>query len=112
LQSIGVRLIATDSPDTFVDDGPTATMVRQILAAVSQFEKAGLVAKLKAARDRRLEKGIKCGGRKSLAERDPKAVELARRLAKARNVSARHRGRIGRRRLSVGERQALCGDRS
>jgi DNA invertase Pin-like site-specific DNA recombinase len=50
LLDLGVKLIAADSPDTFVDDGPTATMVRQILGAVSQFEKAGLVAKLKAAR--------------------------------------------------------------
>jgi DNA invertase Pin-like site-specific DNA recombinase len=82
LQSLGVTLIAADSPDTFVSDGPTATMVRQILGAVSQFEKAGLVAKLKAARDRKKAATGKCGGRKSLAERSPEAVALARRLAK------------------------------
>src|ERR1700733_2634030 len=41
LQTLGVTLIAADSPASFVDDGPTATMVRQILGAVSQFEKAG-----------------------------------------------------------------------
>jgi DNA invertase Pin-like site-specific DNA recombinase len=82
LQALGVKLIAADSPDTFVDDGPTATMVRQVLGAVSQFEKAGLVAKLKAARDRRIAAGKKCGGRKSLIERDPVAVALARLLAK------------------------------
>jgi DNA invertase Pin-like site-specific DNA recombinase len=82
LQRLGVKLIAADSPDTFVDDGPTATMVRQVLGAVSQFEKAGLVAKLKAARKARTDKGEKCGGRKSLAERDPEAVKLAKRLAK------------------------------
>jgi hypothetical protein len=33
-----------DSPDAFLDDGPTATMVRQILGAVSQLEKAALVS--------------------------------------------------------------------
>jgi DNA invertase Pin-like site-specific DNA recombinase len=82
LQKLGVKLIAADSPDTFVDDGPTATMVRQVLGAVSQFEKAGLVAKLTAARKARTDKGEKCGGRKSLIERDPVAVALARRLAK------------------------------
>ena len=82
LQSLGVKLIASNSPEAFVNDGPTATMVRQILGAVSQFEKAGLVAKLKAARDRRIAAGKKCGGRKSLVERDPEAVKLARRLAK------------------------------
>jgi DNA invertase Pin-like site-specific DNA recombinase len=82
LQRLGVKLIAADSPDTFVDDGPTATMVRQVLGAVSQFEKAGLVAKLKAARKVRTDKGEKCGGRKSLVERDPVAVKLARLMAK------------------------------
>jgi DNA invertase Pin-like site-specific DNA recombinase len=83
LQRLGVTLIAADSPNSFVDDGPTATMVRQILGAVSQFEKSGLVAKLKAARDRkRIETGKKCGGRKTYAERDPAMVSLAKSLTK------------------------------
>ena len=82
LQSLGVTLIASDSPNSFVDDGPTSVMVRQILGAVSQFEKSGLVAKLKAARDKRIPKGIKCGGRKTYLERDPQMVTLAKELAK------------------------------
>jgi DNA invertase Pin-like site-specific DNA recombinase len=40
-------------------------LVRQVLGAIAQFEKASLVAKLKAARDRKTAQGIKCGGRKS-----------------------------------------------
>ena len=48
----GVQLIAADDPDAFTADTPTARMVRQILGAVSEFEKAGLVAKLRGARDR------------------------------------------------------------
>lgn len=52
LRDLGVELIAADSPDSFVDDTPTAVMVRQILGAVAQFEKAALVAKLKGARAR------------------------------------------------------------
>jgi DNA invertase Pin-like site-specific DNA recombinase len=44
-------------------------LVRQVLGAIAQFEKASLVAKLKAARDRKTAQGIKCGGRKSYAER-------------------------------------------
>ena len=52
LQRLGVKLVACDSPDAFLDGGPTSIMVRQILGAVLQFEKSGLVAKLKAARDR------------------------------------------------------------
>jgi len=52
LRDLGIELIAADSPDSFVDDTPTAVMVRQILGAVAQFEKAALVAKLKGARER------------------------------------------------------------
>jgi hypothetical protein len=47
---------------------------------VSQFEKAALVAKLKAARERRKDTTGKCGGRPSLAESSPQTVALARKL--------------------------------
>jgi DNA invertase Pin-like site-specific DNA recombinase len=80
LQGLGVTLMATDSPDSFLDDTPTAVLIRQVLGAVSQFEKAALVAKLKAARDRKRKVTGKCGGRKSLAELSPEAVSLARKL--------------------------------
>jgi DNA invertase Pin-like site-specific DNA recombinase len=53
LKNAGISLIAADSPEAFLDDTPTAVMMRQILGAVSQFEKAMLVAKLKGARDRK-----------------------------------------------------------
>jgi hypothetical protein len=50
----------------FAEDTPTAVLVRQVLGAIAQFEKASLVAKMKAARDRkRAETGEKVGGRKS-----------------------------------------------
>jgi DNA invertase Pin-like site-specific DNA recombinase len=84
LQRLGVKLVACDSPDAFLDNGPTSTMVRQILGAVSQFEKSGIVAKLKAARDRRKAETGKCGGRLTYAERDPQAVALAKALVKKR----------------------------
>jgi DNA invertase Pin-like site-specific DNA recombinase len=51
LRARGIELIPADAPTYFTDPSPTAEMVRQILGAVSQFEKAGLVAKLKGARD-------------------------------------------------------------
>jgi DNA invertase Pin-like site-specific DNA recombinase len=82
LKDIGITLIAADRPDAFLDDGPTATMVRQILGAVSQFEKAALVAKLKGARDRKRAVTGKCGGRKTYAERDPEMVAVAKKLAR------------------------------
>jgi DNA invertase Pin-like site-specific DNA recombinase len=42
--------VPTSAPDFFTTDTPTAVLVRQVLGAVSQFEKANLVAKLRAAR--------------------------------------------------------------
>jgi DNA invertase Pin-like site-specific DNA recombinase len=43
LKGRGIELIAADKPDAFLDDTPTATLIRQVLGAVSQFEKAMLV---------------------------------------------------------------------
>ena len=51
LQSRGIELVPVDAPTHFTDPTPTAEMVRQILGAVSQFEKASIVAKLRHARD-------------------------------------------------------------
>jgi hypothetical protein len=49
-----------------------------VLGAIAQFEKASLVAKLKVARDRKIAQGIKCGGRKTYAERSPELVVAAK----------------------------------
>jgi Resolvase, N terminal domain len=65
LKNLGVALIPATAPDFFTEDTPTAVLVRQVLGAIAQFEKASLVAKLKAARDRKIAQGIKCGGRKT-----------------------------------------------
>jgi DNA invertase Pin-like site-specific DNA recombinase len=46
LRSLGVTLVAADSPSSFLDDGPTSNLIRQILGAVSEFDKAMTVAKL------------------------------------------------------------------
>jgi DNA invertase Pin-like site-specific DNA recombinase len=82
LQRLDVKLIAADSPEAFLSDSPTAVMVRQILGAVSQFEKAALVAKRRGARDRKKRETGKCGGRKSVAELRPETVALAKKLAR------------------------------
>jgi DNA invertase Pin-like site-specific DNA recombinase len=78
LRDLGVTLIAADSPSSFLDDGPTSKLIRQILGAVSEFDKAMIVAKLKGARDRKRKANGKCEGRKSYAERDPELVDMAR----------------------------------
>ncbi|MFT2212359.1 recombinase family protein [Rhizobium giardinii] len=80
LKSLDVALIPTTAPDFFLEDTPTAVLVRQVLGAIAEFEKASTVAKLKAARDRKRATGIKVEGRKSHAERTPDLVALARRL--------------------------------
>jgi DNA invertase Pin-like site-specific DNA recombinase len=82
LRDLGIALIAADSPSSFLDDGPTSKLIRQILGAVSEFDKAMTVAKLKGARDRVRRQRGKCEGRKSYAERDPELVALARQLHK------------------------------
>jgi DNA invertase Pin-like site-specific DNA recombinase len=79
LKERGVELIAADKPDAFLDDTPTATLIRQVLGAVSQFEKAMVVSKLKGARERkRRDTGQKVEGRKSYTEKNPAMVALAR----------------------------------
>jgi DNA invertase Pin-like site-specific DNA recombinase len=85
LHADGITLIAADSPDQFVDETPTAVLIRQILGAVAQFDKAMTVAKLRGARERKRRKtGGKVEGRKSLTETAPEAVALARKLNEQR----------------------------
>jgi DNA invertase Pin-like site-specific DNA recombinase len=84
LKNLGVALIPASAPDFFLEDTPTAVLVRQVLGAIAQFEKATIVAKLKAARDRKREKVGKCEGRKSYAEANPQLVYLAKQLSQRR----------------------------
>jgi DNA invertase Pin-like site-specific DNA recombinase len=69
-----------DQPGRVFVCSPTAVLVRQVLGAIAQFEKASLVAKLKAARDRKKAATGKCEGRKTYAERDPELVRVAKAL--------------------------------
>jgi len=80
MKARGYALVPVDAPDYFTDETPTAVMVRNILGAVSEFEKASLVHKLRGARDRVRAKTGKCEGRKSHAEANPDAVALAKQL--------------------------------
>lgn len=83
LAAQGFTLIAADDPDAFTADTPTANMVRQILGAVAQFEKANLVAKLKGARDRKSTMlGKRIEGRRGYDDTNPALVQTAKRLAR------------------------------
>lgn len=68
LKKLELTLIPVDAPDYFTGDSPSLTMIRQILGAVSEFEKANLVSKLRGARERIKARKGKCEGRKSLKE--------------------------------------------
>ncbi|MFO1132202.1 MAG: recombinase family protein [Hyphomicrobiales bacterium] len=80
LKGMGVSLIPATAPDFFTEDTPTAVLVRQVLGAIAQFEKASTVTKLAAARKRRREAAGKCEGRKSHAELRPEVVKFVKRL--------------------------------
>ena len=80
LRSLGVELVPTSAPDFFTTDTPTAVLVRQVLGAVSQFEKASLVAKLRAARERKIAAGGRGSGRFTYAQKVPEVVALVREL--------------------------------
>jgi DNA invertase Pin-like site-specific DNA recombinase len=80
LKELGIAIIPASAPDFFTEDTPTAILVRQVLGAIAQFEKASAVAKLASARKRKRESEGRCEGRKPLSETRPEVVALARKL--------------------------------
>jgi DNA invertase Pin-like site-specific DNA recombinase len=84
LKGLGMAIIPASAPDFFTEDTPTAVLVRQVLGAIAQFEKASAVAKLAAARKRKREREGRCEGRKPLHETRPEVVALARKLRRRR----------------------------
>ena len=85
LKKQGVSLIPVDAPTHFTEDSPTATMLRTIISAVSQFEKEALVLKLRKARDRKRAETGRCEGRKPV----PAEVAAAAQAARSRGLSLR-----------------------
>ena len=68
--SKGISLVAASAPTHFIEDTPTAVLVRQVLGAVAEFEKTSLVAKLAAARRRkRIATGEKVEGARAISRR-------------------------------------------
>lgn len=65
-QKTGVRVISASGGIDLTagdDNNPTAKLVRQILAAVAEFDRCVIVLKLRAARDRIKAQTGRCGGR-------------------------------------------------
>jgi DNA invertase Pin-like site-specific DNA recombinase len=92
LKSLGLSIIPASAPDFFTEETPTAILVRQVLGAIAQFEKASAVAKLAAARKRKREREGRCEGRKPLSETRPEVVTLARKLRRRRPKGGEHVG--------------------
>jgi DNA invertase Pin-like site-specific DNA recombinase len=92
LQDLGYELIPVDAPNHFTDDTPTAAMVRQILGAVAEFEKAQLVAKLRGARDR----ASKAKGRRVEGNHGYRTTDAGRDLIKEAKRLARKSPKTGR----------------
>jgi DNA invertase Pin-like site-specific DNA recombinase len=81
LQKLGINLIAVDSPGMFLDDTPTAKLIRQILGAVAEFDKAVTVMRLRSGREKkRVLTGRPVGGNVAMADRSPATVALAKKL--------------------------------
>jgi DNA invertase Pin-like site-specific DNA recombinase len=77
-----VRVLTANGDDLTDSSDPSRKMMRQIAGSFAEYEKARLVAKLKAARERKRAASPihKCEGRKSWAEINPELVREARRL--------------------------------
>jgi DNA invertase Pin-like site-specific DNA recombinase len=77
LRRLDVQLVPVDDPDAFSETSATGVMIRQLLGAVSQFEKTNLVAKLRSGREAKRRRDGRCGG---IPCGPPEAVIMAGRL--------------------------------
>lgn len=104
-----MTLIPATAPDFFIADTPTAVLVRQVLGAIAQFDKASTVAKLKAARERKRLASGKCEGRKRDADYQSCDGEDRQGTAQAqtRQLAEGYCCRSGRPRLRQRQRQGV-----
>ena len=79
-RKLGVQVLEADGGNDLSvgSSDPTATLIRQVLGAVSQFEKSVVVLKLKAARQRMKTATGRCEGRKPYGARLGEAEVVAR----------------------------------
>ena len=76
----GINLISALEGADLLDVDPTRQLVRQILGAISEYEKHCLVQKLRVARQQKRAKPGKCEGRKSYKQAAPETVAYIKRL--------------------------------
>jgi len=96
-RDLGVRVVTADSGTNLTadDEDPTRVLIRQVLGAVSQFERSVIVAKLRGARQRKRRQLGRCEGRKPFGARPGEAAVLVR-------MQQLRRKPRGRERLSYG----------
>lgn len=78
-----VRIVEAEGGNELTaSDNPTASLVRQILGSVAEFEKKALCAKMAAGRRRKREGGERCDGAKPFGMRPGEAetLELIRKI--------------------------------
>jgi DNA invertase Pin-like site-specific DNA recombinase len=65
----GFELISALEPDLLQDD-PSRKLMRQVFGAIAEYDKAMIVSKLRAARDRKRARGERCEGQKPFGHYD------------------------------------------
>ena len=93
-QTRGFDLVSCAEGADLLSDNPTRKLVRQMFGAIAEYEKRMLVAKLKAARDRKRLKEGKCEGRRGYKDSE-EGREIVRQV------------RILHRRSKYGKRRTL-----
>lgn len=73
----GFQLVSVAEPDLLEDD-PSRKLMRQVFGAIAEYERAMIVAKLRAARDRVRAKTGRCEGRKPFGFFDNEQAALTR----------------------------------
>lgn len=77
----GVSVISTTEGDLLEDD-PTRKLIRQVMGAIAEYDKAMTVQKLRVARERKRKQNAsgKCEGRKSYQESNPELIARVKKL--------------------------------
>lgn len=98
LTRAGAKVLTADGADlsTAADD-PTRTLIRQVLAAVAQFDKTVTVLKLRAARERKRRKGERVEGRKPYGHRKDEQAQKVEQAVIKRMRELRRKPAKGRR---------------
>ena len=76
LRKHGFELVSVHEPDLLQDD-PSRVLMRQMVGALAQYEKATIVMKLRGARERKRAKTGRCEGRKPFGktQAEQRAIE-------------------------------------